>query len=167
MKKTALLLLTGIFMLSLLSCGGSGNKKTEEETSEEKTGKKEETLSLQIGDEEKNYKDISIRFDGMVDQVSVAAFGEESNENIKESIATLQFDGTETGKMKNPSLSIDGYSVEEISGTVASVKTGKHQYTGRTTLESIKGKFQAKVKKKDENGFPQGESIDLKGNFEK
>ena len=99
MKKIALLLLTGIFMLSLLSCGGSGSKKTEEETSEEETGKKEEALTLQIGDKKKDYKDVDIRFEGRAKQVIVSAFDEESTEDLKESIASLHFDGTETGKM--------------------------------------------------------------------
>jgi hypothetical protein len=167
MSKPAIYILTGIFMLSLISCGGSGSKKTEEEKTVKKEGKTQEMLSIQIGDEKKTYEDVNIHFEGRAEQVSVSAFGQESKEGMQESIATLSFAGAKKGKMNNPSLSIDGYRVEELSGTVKSVKTGKSQYTRSITIESIKGTFQAKVKKEDKNGFPQGEPIDLKGSFEK
>ncbi|GEM_PF-2286020 len=172
MKKLTITILTGIFTLSLASCGGSGDNKTKDDASnkvsevkkvEKKEEKSEKLLTFQLNDEKKTYKTVHFRHNRMADVVEISAFEEGNNE----SVFSLDFKGTESGKMKEPSLSIDGYKVEEVSGKVTSIKTGKKQYSRGISIESIKGTFQAKVKKEDGNIDPKGETIEVKGNFQK
>src|SRR6056297_502643 len=153
MKKLTITILTGIFTLSLASCGGSGDNKTKDDASnkvsevkkvEKKEEKSEKLLTFQLNDEKKTYKTVHFRHNRMADVVEISAFEEGNNE----SVFSLDFKGTESGK-------------------VTSIKTGKKQYSRGISIESIKGTFQAKVKKEDGNIDPKGETIEVKGNFQK
>ncbi len=173
MKKTALLSLSGFCMMALMLCGQSEDKETAQKTVKEKKAetqrKTEKKLTIYTGESKKTYKDVSVNFEiipGQEEspgQVTIAAFDEESDATLKESVISLRFKGLKKGEMNNPELDMDGYSVEEVSGTVKSIKTGTHTYTKRTTIESIAGIIQAKVTKK---GAAQDEPIILKGNFD-
>jgi hypothetical protein len=172
MKNLTIFILTGIFALSLVSCGGSGeekakddasNKVSEEKKVEKKEEKSEKLLTFQLGDEKKTYKTVYFKHNRMADVLKISAFEEGNNE----SVFSLSFEGTKSGKMKEPNLSIDGYKVEEVSGKVISINTAKKQYSRGISIESIKGTFQAKVKKEDGNIDPKGETIEVSGNFRK
>lgn len=165
-----------IALFVFVSCGKKENSAGSEISQDEKAGpssetkkavKKHEVVKINIGDEEKSFEDVDIRYDQRSDE-TILSGGYEKSETSGLQISTFQlsFEGKEKGDMKDVSLTLKGYNIEEVSGTVDSLETSKGTYGG-TKIDYIKGTFKGTVKKLDENGFPQGDPIPFEASFEK
>jgi len=174
MKKIAVFILIALFVF--VSCGKKENSAESKVVSDKQVGSSSENkkavnehiiVKITIGDQEKTFEDVDVRYDRMTDETILSGGYEEGETaGLQESTFQLSFKGKDKGDMEDASLTLKGYEVEEVAGTVDSLKTSKGPYGG-TKIDSIKGTFNGTVKELDENGFPQGDPIPFEASFEK
>lgn len=165
-----------IALFVFVSCGKKENSAGSEVSPDKKAGSTSETkkavkkhggVKINIGDEEKTFEDVDIRYDQRSDE-TILSGGYKKSETSGLQISTFQlsFQGKDKGDMKDVFLTLKEYNVEEVSGTVDSLETSKGTYGG-TKIDCIKGTLKGSVKKLDKNGFPQGDPIPFEASFEK
>ena len=152
-KSTILTLL----ILFLFNCQGKKSEKqpaVQQKAQREESAPKKAVVTMKIGDKDTTITDLDVRNDLMNDQIAIQGGATVKNGGLL--TFDLEFTGKQPGALKEVYLTIKGYQIDKVSGTLE-----------HFDKNSLKGTFRGMLRKLNKNGFPIKGDIPFSGTFEK